>query len=188
MLNQFIPVVLGVYLGIVASNWNENRTKKAEQKEFIQNLYLEVEANQTKIKEAMAYRQAIFSSARKVRQELDQNILQANFWSVGHWNLLPEWKGIHVPTLESSVYQSGVMGNTLSGLDFQLINSIARVYNQQEDYQMWVERLILDKVSQFGSEIKTVEALGSIERWHDVINKEKELLHQYEQTLRVLNE
>lgn len=34
MLNQFIPVILGVYLSIVASNWNTERVRVADQKEL----------------------------------------------------------------------------------------------------------------------------------------------------------
>lgn len=79
MLNQFIPVALGVYLGIVLSNWNVESVQLAEQKEFVNNLYLEIQANKIKLEEASSYRQTIFLSAKKVRQELDQKIMQANF-------------------------------------------------------------------------------------------------------------
>jgi hypothetical protein len=49
MLAQLIPVAVGVYLGIVASDWNTERKQKATQKEFLNNLYLEMLSNKSKI-------------------------------------------------------------------------------------------------------------------------------------------
>lgn len=186
MLNQFIPVILGVYLGIVASNWNNERVQIAEQKEFVQNLYLEMQANKAKIEESLAYRKAIFLSAKKARQSLEKEILEAQFWSVGHWKHLPGWEGVKISTLENSVYHTGIMTNALSGLDFKIINSIARSYNHQEDYKTWAQRYILDHLEQMPDEIKTFDALKKIEAWYDVIGKEEELISQYQQTLEDL--
>ena len=89
MLNQFIPVILGVFLGILGSNWNTDRVQDAEQEEFVRNLYLELQSNKSKMEESLVYRKSIYSSAKKVRQELDPKILEAKFWSVGHWKHLP---------------------------------------------------------------------------------------------------
>lgn len=122
-----------------------------------------------------------------MRQELDQKTMEANFWSVGHWTLLPDWEGLKMPTLENSVYQSAVMTNALSGLDFKVINTIARSYNYQEDYKVWAQKLIFDNLTQLGSDVKTVEALNKLELWNDVIFKEKELIEQYDQALNELS-
>lgn len=184
MLNQFIPVILRVYLGIIASNWNAERVQIEEQKEFINNLYLEINSNKAKMEESLSYRNSIFLSAKKVRQNLDPKISDAKFWSVGHWKHLPGWEGVKIPTLENSVYQSGIMTNALSGLDFKLINSIARSYNHQEEYKRWTERNILDKLDNMPSDITTFDALYLIEPWNDVIAMEQILVEQYEQTLK----
>jgi hypothetical protein len=187
MLNQFIPVVLGVYLGIVASNWNENRVKKAEQNEFIQNLTLEIQANKSKLEEALAYRQNMFLTGKKIRKELGQQKMEAKFWSVGGWNLVPEWEGLQIPTLENSVHQTGITTNALSGLEFKIINSISSAYNYQEDYKIWTHKLIFDNITQISSETKTEEALNKLEAWNDVIHMEQVLIKQYDQTLEELS-
>ncbi|MDQ3393395.1 MAG: hypothetical protein M3512_04700 [Bacteroidota bacterium] len=93
MLNQFIPVVLGVYLGIVASNWNTNRIQKVEQLKFINNLNLEISENKNKLEKIIDYREDIVLKAKKVRQRIDKPAMEAQFWSVGQWSLLPWWKG-----------------------------------------------------------------------------------------------
>lgn len=185
-LNQFIPVVLGVYIGIVASNWNENRVKKADQNEFVKNLRLEVQANKTKLEESIAYRERIFLSGEKIRKELAPKAMEAGFWSAGGWNQVPGWEGLRIPTLEKSVHQSGIMANALSGLEFSVINSIARSYNQQEEYKLYAQKLILDNLTQLDGQVKTAEALSKLGVWHDVMNMERELIQQYQKTLEEL--
>lgn len=183
LFNQFIPVVLGVYIGIIASNWNENRIKKAEQNEFVKNLALEIQANKSKLEEAMVYQEAIISSAGKVKQELDQKTMEAAFWTVGQWKLISGWEGLKIPTLENSVHQAGIMTNALSGLDFKVINTIARSYNYQEEYKVFAQKLIFDRLTQMDGQVKTIEVLNKLEVWQDVINFEQELAKQYDQTL-----
>lgn len=186
LLNQFIPVVIGVYIGIVASNWNEGRVQKAEQREFVNNLVLEIQANKAKLEETLAYQQAILRSAKKARQELDPKIMEARFWTAGQWKLIPGWEGLKIPTLENSVHQSGIMTNALSGLEFQVINTIARSYNLQEGYKVWAEKLIIDNLTQLGSDTKTVEVLNKLEVWGDVMHLEQNLLNQYSQAIETL--
>lgn len=186
LLNQFIPVVLGVYIGIVASNWNENRVKKAEQDEFVKNLVLEIQVNKSRLEETLAYQEAIILAARKARKELDQQKLNAEFWSAGQWELLPGWEGVKIPALENSVHQSGIMTNALSGLDFVVINTIARSYNQQEDYKLWAHKLIIDNITQLGSDVKTAEVLTKLDVWQEVMDLERELLSQYDRTILAL--
>lgn len=163
LLNQFIPVVIGVYIGIIASNWNEARVQKAEQKEFVNNLVLEMQANKVKLEETLAYQQAILHSVRKARQEFAPETMEARFWTAGQWKLLPGWEGLKIPTLENSVHQSGIMTNALSDLEFQVINTIARSYNLQEDYKVWAQKLIFDNLTQLDNETNTVEVLNKLE-------------------------
>lgn len=178
LLNQFIPVVLGVYIGILAGNWNENRVKEAEQKEYVKNLKLEIQTNKLKLEEALAYQKAILQSARQVRVELPQEALESPFWTSGHWTIIPGWEGLKIPRLENAVHQSGIMANSLSGMQFRNIHTISQSFNHQEDYKMYVQRLILDNLTQLGNETKTVEVLNKLEVWQDVINIEIELIGQ----------
>jgi hypothetical protein len=186
-LNQFIPVVLGVYIGILASNWNENRVRRAEQQEYIENLKLEIQANKLKIEETIDYQEAILKSSRQVRKELDQKTLETTFWTTGHWNLIPGWEGLKIPSLENAVHQSGIMTNSFSEMEFPIIHTISRSYNHQENYEMLAQRLILDNLSQMDNQVKTAEALNKLEWWQDIVFLGNELIAQYNATLRELN-
>lgn len=186
LFNQFIPVVLGVYVGILASNWNENRVRKAEQKEFIENLKQEISTNKAELEEALAYQKEILQAARQVRQDLEMEVLESDFWNAGHFKLIPGWQGLNIPRLENSVHISGIMINAMAGMEFRNINFISRTYNHQEDYKRYAQRLIFDNLTQLESEVKTGEVLNKLEVWHDVILLGGSLVDQYEQTLKQL--
>lgn len=186
LLNQFIPVVLGVYVGILASNWNDKRVQKAEQKEFIENLKQEIGANKAELEKAVAYQKEILQAARKVRQDLDREVLESEFWNAGHFKLIPGWQGLNIPRLENSVHTSGIMINAMAGMEFRNINSISRTYNHQEDYKRYAQRLIFDNLTQLENQVRTVEVFNKLEVWQDVIYMGEELVEQYQQTLEQL--
>ena len=187
MLNQFIPVILGVYLGIVASNWNESRVKRAEQQEFISNLRQELEANKSKIESTLTYRQSILSESRQLASNLSSDILDTNFWSTGGFSLIPGWQGANIPTLERSVYQTGLATNLMTGLKFDVINTIARTYNYQDSYNSIAQKLVLDKIINLEDEIKTRQVLNKFEAWYDVVITEEALMEQYNNALSHLD-
>lgn len=185
MFTQLIPVAVGVYLGIIASDWNTERKQKAAQKEFLNNLYLEMLSNKIKVEKAVAYHESIKTTAHGLQNSLSQEILNKGFWSAGGFKMLTNWKGVQVPMLESSVYQTGILGNTLSGLDFKTVNTIAQIYNFQEEYKPLSQKLFADRIINVKSETtnEVPENFGWLE---DQVNIERELLYQYDMSLKHL--
>ncbi|MEQ9441961.1 MAG: hypothetical protein RIG62_23170 [Cyclobacteriaceae bacterium] len=186
MLSQLIPVALGVYLGIIASNWNDQRNQAALQQVFLQNLYLELSANQQKLKEASSYHEAMFQLSSTLLDHYSADTLQQGFWSLGGWRLLPGWEGLKIPTLESSVYETGTLQNTLLGLDFATINTIAQVYNLQGEYLAWANKLIFDRITTIKGNATTREAINNLQQWYDVTQKGQTLEKDYERLLILL--
>jgi hypothetical protein len=182
MFGQLIPVAVGVYLGIVASDWNTERKQRAAQKEFLNNIQLELLSNKLKLEKSVLYHASIVATADSLQKVLSPEVLNQRFWSAGGWKLIENWKGVEVPTLENSVYQSGIIGNTLAGLDFKTINKIAQVYNYQDEYKPLAQKLFTDKIVNLNDE-STYYVLGNFGWLHSLVISEKELLHQYEISL-----
>ncbi|WP_378410968.1 hypothetical protein [Rhodocytophaga aerolata] len=186
MFAQLIPVAVGVYLGIVASDWNAEQKQRAAQKEFLNNLHLELLSNKMKVEKAVAYHAAAVANAENLQKSLNQETLNKGFWAAGGWGLLQNWQGVQVPTLESSVYQTGIIGNTLSGLDFKTINTIAQVYNYQADYKPLSEKLFTDKIVNLEGDESASYVLGNFGWLKSFVEIEKELLYQYDISLKHL--
>ena len=117
---------------------------------------------------------------------MNQEILNKGFWAAGGWELLHNWQGVQVPTLENSVYQTGIIGNTLSGLDFKTINTIAQVYSYQEGYKPLSEKLFTDKIVNLEGDETTTYVLGNFGWLKSFVEIEKELLYQYDISLKHL--
>ena len=66
---------------------------------------------------------------------IDEDELSKPFLSELDFSVLPGWYGINIPTLENSVFESGIISNSLSDLDFKTINQIAMIYNSLKEYK-----------------------------------------------------
>lgn len=183
MVAQLIPVAIGVYLGIVASDWNTDRKQRATQKEFLTNLYLEMLTNKQKLEKAAAYHASIVASADSVRKSLNREVLNKSFWSAGGWRLVKNWQGVQVPTLVGSVYQTGIISNTLLGLDFKTVNTIAQTYNLQQELKDHSHRLFLNKIGNINNET-TADVLGNFGWLGDLVFYEKELINEYTKSMK----
>lgn len=186
MLGELVLVAVGVYAGIVASNYNEERKETRRQREFLQTLALEIAANEHKLQQALAYREKILTASNRLREGLSQDTLKARFWSVGGFQLLKHWQGVYIPPLEKSVYESGLISNTLSGLDFPTIHAIAQVYTYQDEYKEWTRMLITDKIVPMSQDVTTQQVLANLQPWADIMHTEKELIKKYQAALKQL--
>ncbi len=188
MAGELLLVAVGVYLGIVSSNYNEERKEVRRQGEFLQTLALEIAANKQKLQRALAYREKIFSTTTLLRKRLPPDTLRARFWAVGGFQLIEGWQGVTIPSLEKSVYESGLITNTLSGLDFKTINAIAQVYSSQEEYKELARLFITDKIIGMDEEITTQQMLNTMQWWWDVISIERDLSKKYQVALTQLKQ
>ncbi len=185
-IGELILVAAGVYLGTIASNWNEQRNERIQQKDFLQKLSKELESNQKKLQSALAYREHILKTSNGLFQKLGKDTLQAPFWSKGGFQLIPGWKGVVIPTLENSVYQSGLISNTLRGLEFDDIHAIAQIYNNQEEYKLWTRTLIFDRITTIDGKTTTWEALSLLNAWSDIVTLEKSMIKKYPEAQKQL--
>ena len=131
LLFQLIPVALGVYIGILAGNWNDDRKHRQNQKMFISNLAKELEDNQSSLLKAHEYHADIGIMADSIFNNSTKEALQISFFNNGGFQDLPEWSGINIPTMQDAVYTTGVNSGLLNGQDFNTASAIGRAYNMQ---------------------------------------------------------
>ncbi len=186
ILAELVLVAAGVYMGLLANNWNEERRRADNKREFLTNLALEIKANKASLRQSLTYRTAILAASNKLNQGLDPKTRSTRFWTMGGFNLIPGWRGVQNPALENSVYQAGVISSALSELDFKTLNAVAQVYSFQEEYKMWVRLLVIEQTTTIGDAATTSEVLGRLQWWHDVIGLEKELIRKYDGALAQL--
>lgn len=186
MLGELVLVTVGVYVGLVASNWNEERRRAANAREFLGKVAREIKANQAKVRQSLSYRKAVLTASSTLLRSLNPQMRSANFWKSGGFTIIPGWRGAQILSLENSVYQSGIISSVLADLDFETTHTIAQVYNHQEEYKLLVRMLITDKLTAIDEAATTSKVIGELQWWADVTKVEGDLVRKYDEALAEL--
>jgi len=123
ILLQIIPIAIGVYLGFVVSNWDQNRKNQQRLESFIENIIVELNDNKEKIKHVFDYHLLLRDSSYSLLQLPPESIQKPKFF-----------KGLQMPRLMNSAYQTGVQTGILNDLPVNKIQSLNQLYSFQDIY------------------------------------------------------
>lgn len=182
ILNQFLvlifPVMLGVYLGLLANDWSQRKTEKVQIEKALHNIQREIAFNQAVVAESMAY----FSQLRDSVQLLkDRNIRPSSF---------AFWQGLNPPLLKSASYQSASISGLLAKLDVDLLEQITTAYNIQADLELQTSMYVQSVTNKIGEENFTNEKyLVILENYaHDQISVEESLIEELKNLTALIND
>lgn len=126
LLLQVVSVMLGVYLGLIANDWQEAQKNKALVQKSLGKFRYEVTQNQQIIKEAFAYHQQLSDSIKVLLQkERPLTFKDLKFW-----------RGMRIQKLKSATYQTAIITGVLNDLEIELLTAINDLYISQEKYDM----------------------------------------------------
>jgi len=118
-----------------------------------------------------------------MRKHMPEAEFSKPFFKHGGFQQLPVWKGVRIPPLERSVYDTGVNSNLLSGLDFKTANRIGRIYNLQNEYKE-LTRPMVAKMINMDSRTTRAEVLHVIDFMSsDVAGSEKVIAEKIQQVI-----
>ena len=191
ILLQLIPVAVGVYIGILAGNWNEQRGHQENQKIFLENVAKELASNKEKMVSAHAYHEKIGKNLDSLIQHLENTnpeILNKSLLGEGGFKLIPGWYGVVIPGLESSIYQSGLISNAFSKMDFETITKISKAYSFQEEYKELTQPVI-ERLINTNPETTIMQAFSILTFiTSDIKGLEAEMVRGYEEMIEFLEE
>ena len=177
LLLQIIPVMIGVYLGFVISNWSENKKIKSQVSLFKINLKAEIENNKNRIQDVIEYHKVVRDSSQYYRQ-------------VKLTKMPRFFAGVRTSALSNSAFESGIQTGLINGLPFKDIQSLNYVYTIQDSYNDFSTLLLAGLInSDFPEDengLKKLYKYLSISMT-DVVIKEKELIEKYDDLLKQLN-
>ncbi|MEL6536111.1 MAG: hypothetical protein AAFQ98_11900 [Bacteroidota bacterium] len=171
ILVQIVPVMIGVYLGFIITNWSDSSKRKMQADQLIENILGEVAANRTKIENSIAYHEMIRDSSRVMADPNTENVNNDFF------------KGTKLANLTHSAFDTGIQTGIINELpiqQIQLLNQIYTVQNAYDDYILIIMQGFLER--DFSKE---PEAIRSIARYlsvtmTDIVYQEQSLLSLYE--------
>ena len=171
LLFQIIPVMIGVYLGFLVSNWSEGKQRKAESQKLVDNMLVEINQNKTRVKQVLDYHQMLRDSSRAILQS-NAKLVQPDYF-----------EGTRRIRLANSAYNTGIQTGIINELSIDKIEIINKVYTFQNDYNQYGNMMMASLINQDFSDqegdLKKIVRFLSV-TMTDLVIKENDLLAGYE--------
>ncbi|HEY9113353.1 MAG TPA: hypothetical protein VIN10_01555 [Bacteroidales bacterium] len=170
---QIIPVMIGVYLGFIVSNWSESKQQDSKKKLLIENIISEIKDNKNNINMVVDYHEMLRDSSRY-------------FLKSGKNQIPSFFRGVNTLTLTNSAFETGIQTGLLNELSIDKIQSLNRVYASQKAYNEFCNILLsglinMDFMDNEESIQKILQFLSI--SMTDVAIKERHLLKEYENVI-----
>lgn len=142
---DFLIVVLGVFLGIQAANWNEARKERVEERRYYSQILDDLQKDQESLKTAEqradAFDVAAEDTLRAIRTGLPRNISSGRFAAQIHYAGF-----LYIPPVSRRTYDELISTGNLGLLRNQAAKAaIADYYAQFDDLRQWDQLLRLQQ-------------------------------------------
>lgn len=183
---QLILVVVGVFLGILASEWKASNNLKINQKEVLKNIKLEIQDNLEIVKRAQDNRTKFTKSLDSLYPLLSDDIVKEPLFDRNFNDRFPNWKGIGVGQLSSAMFDMAKYSNLLSSMDIQIASQLSKTYAVQDGLSKTRDTFI-KKFFDFDSQTTYRDALRIMSAIRQELGSfEIVLMEEYSKTLDLL--
>lgn len=183
---QLVLVVLGVFLGILASEWKAAKNLENNQKEVLKNIKLEIESNLQIVTSAQQNRIKFNKSLDSLSPLLSEDILKENLFDRNFNERFPNWRGIGDGEVSNAMFEMAKFSNMLSSMDIDVVSQLSKTYAVQDALNK-TRDTFLKKFFDFDSEAKYADALRLM--WsirQELGSYESKLIDEYSKTLKLL--
>ncbi len=180
-LLQIIPVMIGVFLGLVANNWNENRKINKDKEALTELLSMELNENLKELQEVYNYHKNVQDSFALVFNEVGE--IPAD-------RLSTFWYGMRPPKLKRSCFESAIITGLLNKFEVNAINHLNETYLQQTNIDKYFDKALssflnldMDQLDKTRPMIRKITMILG-----DVIQSESMLIEKLEETITSLEQ
>jgi hypothetical protein len=181
-LIEFLIVAFGVFLGIYASEMQNEKKIKTEKDKSIRFITDELVNNKKRLEESIKYHQLIkieIDSIGKSLNEQDLFSIYIGNKSFQH-NEIRGWNGVRVANLENTAFEAAKISGIIKEYDIKNIQNISKIYKHQDTYSEFGNS-VLTKMINLNSSTKVVDILSIIQLMtSDLLGFEKALLEGIE--------
>ncbi len=184
VLIQILPVMFGVYLGLVGNNWNENRKNIKLEGEVISKLITEIQDNKAQIASVIDYHKMLADSSEAFFQNWDpETYMQPAFQSPETSSI---WRGTRTGKLKTAAFEAAIVSGVFANLDVDLLTRFSEINRTQLSYEQ-MSAIYLQRVIELSPEQPVITYATVINSFaNDTYLAEKQLLGLYNEMLDVL--
>ena len=144
LIDSFVlimPVMLGVYLGLLANNWNEARKTRKQTAIAQLSLIREIEHNQEVVSQSIKY----------FKQLRDSTVFHLQSGVIRNPSSFSFWQGLNPPLLRNAAFQSITLSGIASNFDLELLEQLNSTYNLQEDLKEQSQTYVSSVTTKIGT-------------------------------------
>ncbi|UZR96156.1 hypothetical protein [Chondrinema litorale] len=155
---QIIPVMIGVYLGFLVTDWADGNKRNSQMKSLVDNIVLEIENNLQKVKYVNEYHKTLLDSSQFYSNPQNTTV-------IGNGKLQGKpsfFKGTQIINLTSSAYNTGIQTGIINELPIEKIQALNQLYTFQETYNEYGKMLMTSFINKdFSSDKMDIQNIAS---------------------------
>lgn len=176
---QMLPVMLGVFLGLWANNWNEARQQKILETKVLQKIKQDLESNRKSLVDVIDYHMSLADSANAVMARIDEKSLFKPIYEIEN-NRPTFWRGTRTGNLRDAGYQTAIVSGVLADMDFELVSLFSEINRSQSSYSLMANNYLQAIISQ-NSDSKVMDYFVFLMSFsQDISIAEKNLIELYD--------
>ena len=169
---QMIPVMIGVVLGFMISNYGENQKIKKRHAQYVELLKNEIKQNLSIIENCIPYHVQLREDFKKF--EKSDNLIE----DFSSYTL----KGLRPGNVDRSAFETGIQSGIIQEFSLDKIQKINKLYSIQKSYTTFnismIEALLMQKYPETESDIRGMTS-NIVMNMNDVLPKEYALQEVY---------
>ena len=171
LIIQIISVMIGVFLGLIISNWSSAKKDKRKAEVLVENIKNEIEYNKSNVQNVIDYHKTLRDSARYHLNENKFKLERPKYF-----------RGINTVILNSSAFETGLQTGLMTEISVERIQLLNDIYSKQKSYQEYsnfvLSGLITMDYDQDEILYRKILMLLSVSMT-DIVIKEEQLLESY---------
>ena len=124
ILLDLIPVAIGVYVGLLVSNWNDNKKTDQITQNTIERVKREIRLNQENILDAVKYHDMVRDTIKTINQNNLPNDTR----------IFKFWRGINMPRLYKSAFETVKQTGIANNVNPSILEQLNKLYTFQDSY------------------------------------------------------
>lgn len=124
-LIEGLLIFISVFLAFWLTGYRQSKKDAASVEISLQHIASEIRYNHNRIESIFEYHTNLLTEIDSLKKQKDSN------WEQLDGIYLTNWKGLQTPLLRSTAYQTYLNSNIIDNLDFELAQSLTRVYYAQ---------------------------------------------------------
>lgn len=187
---QLIMVILGVFLGMMASEWSSNRNLEKDKESLLLGLKNEIQNNLDYLKsrkenDIMPFFNALDSLTKHLKKHPE--VLNEKFKSKSFNERIPKFPGL-ITQVENSMFEATKFSNMLSHFDIALLQQLSKTYSLQYNIQE-TRNTFLQKLIEIDSQTIYDDVVDLMwEIMQSYFGAQYKLIEEYEKSIQLIDQ